>query len=248
MLNQFRTKSFDQMKLKKFYYYSPDKLKLIQIKNFIPKFIAIVLLIAFLITSAMVLFISLSLNSNSKIISNQENIIKKEYEKELNTLKEKYVKLAAEFKELSKTTNDVRLAVNLEPLDLDDRNFGIGGTNFDNYSIWEQSGDNARFPSLDPWSDVPQIFTQDSEYIEDGSYLRVKNISFGYKFNSSFIRSLNIASLRLSANILNLHTFTNYSGYDPNVNGNDLGGLRPGYDFSSYPLARTFMLGISADF
>jgi hypothetical protein len=85
-------------------------------------------------------------------------------------------------------------------------------------------------------------------YIEDGSYLRIRNISLGYKFKGSVIRALNIASLKLSANILNLYTFTNYSGYDPNINGNDLGGLRPGYDLSSYPLARTFMLGISAEF
>jgi hypothetical protein len=85
-------------------------------------------------------------------------------------------------------------------------------------------------------------------YIEDGSYLRIKNISLGYKFKDSVVRALNITSLKLSANILNLYTFTNYSGYDPNINGNDLGGLRPGYDLSSYPLARTFMLGISAEF
>ena len=134
MFNVFRTKSSDNMKLKKFYYYSPSKLKLIQIKNFIPKFISAVLLIAFLISSSLILVITYTLNSNSKIVSNQENIIKKEYEKELNTLKEKYAKLAAEFRDLSKTTNDVRLAVNLEPLDIDDRDYGIGGTNFDNYS------------------------------------------------------------------------------------------------------------------
>jgi murein DD-endopeptidase MepM/ murein hydrolase activator NlpD len=134
MFDLFRKKFSDPMKLKKFYYYSPDKLKLLQIKNFVPKFISILLTLAFFFTTIIVLIISYALNSNTKIVSNQENIIRTEYENEIITLKEKYAKLAAEFKELSKTTNDVRLAVNLEPLDVNDRNFGIGGTNFDNYS------------------------------------------------------------------------------------------------------------------
>ena len=85
-------------------------------------------------------------------------------------------------------------------------------------------------------------------YIEDGSYLRIKNVSLGYRFNPSALKPLGVKSLRVYANVLNLYTFTNYSGFDPNVNANDLGGLRPGYDFSSYPLSRTFMFGVSAEF
>ena len=80
-------------------------------------------------------------------------------------------------------------------------------------------------------------------YIEDGSYLRIKNITLGYTF-----KDLGISSLRVYTNITNVYTFTNYSGYDPNVNAQQLGGLRPGYDYSSYPLARTISLGINASF
>lgn len=85
-------------------------------------------------------------------------------------------------------------------------------------------------------------------YIEDGSYLRIKNISLGYRFKPTVLKSINVSSLRIYANVLNVHTFTSYSGYDPNVNAKDLGGLRPGFDLSSYPLARTFMFGLSAEF
>ncbi|TKG96862.1 TonB-dependent receptor [Puteibacter caeruleilacunae] len=85
-------------------------------------------------------------------------------------------------------------------------------------------------------------------YIEDGSYLRIKNVTLGYKFKPQVLKSLNVKSMRLYVNILNLYTFTNYSGYDPNVNAQNLGGLRPGYDYSSYPLARTYMVGVNVDF
>ncbi|MBK3517499.1 SusC/RagA family TonB-linked outer membrane protein [Carboxylicivirga marina] len=82
-------------------------------------------------------------------------------------------------------------------------------------------------------------------FIEDASYLRIKSINFGYNFNKQQLKKLNIEGLRIYCNLLNMHTFTNYSGYDPNANSNTLKGLRPGYDFSSYPLARTIMLGLN---
>ncbi|MCG8580504.1 MAG: TonB-dependent receptor [Bacteroidales bacterium] len=85
-------------------------------------------------------------------------------------------------------------------------------------------------------------------YIEDGSYLRIKNISMGYTFKKEVLNAVRLSSLRVYANVLNLYTFTNYSGYDPAVDSQSIGGLRPGYDFNSYPLARTFMFGVSAKF
>ena len=85
-------------------------------------------------------------------------------------------------------------------------------------------------------------------YLEDASYLRIKNITFGYNFNSVKLRPLGIRALRLYFSANNLHTFTKYSGFDPNVSGNDLGGLRPGFDLSSYPLAMSFMFGVNVKF
>ncbi|MGV8094225.1 MAG: TonB-dependent receptor [Mangrovibacterium sp.] len=81
-------------------------------------------------------------------------------------------------------------------------------------------------------------------YMEDGSYLRIKSVGVGYNLKGTAL----FKSLRLYVNALNLHTFTNYSGYDPNVDARNYGGLRPGYDLSSYPLAKTVMFGISAKF
>ena len=107
-------------------------------------------------------------------------------------------------------------------------------------TILDPGNPNGKYPGAglgDPYQDMHDA------YIEDASYLRIKNITIGYTFEN-----VKINSLRVYANILNVHTFTNYSGYDPNVNAQSLGGLRPGYDYSSYPMSRTFMLGLSASF
>jgi hypothetical protein len=76
----------------------------------------------------------------------------------------------------------------------------------------------------------------------------VENLMLAYNFDAKLVKSLRISSLKVFANVLNLHTFTNYSGYDPNVNTQDLNGLRPGYDLNSYPLSQTFMVGLNANF
>lgn len=85
-------------------------------------------------------------------------------------------------------------------------------------------------------------------YIEDGSYLRIKNITFGYNFSPTKIRKLGMKSLRLYVSANNIYTFTGYSGFDPNVNGRDLGGMRPGYDLSSYPLSFSMLFGVNVKF
>jgi len=83
----------------------------------------------------------------------------------------------------------------------------------------------------------------DTRYIEDGSFLRLKTITLGYKVplkNSAF------KSLRLSVSGQNLYTWTSYSGFDPEVN---VGGtLMPSMDYSAYPKSRTYSLSVSAKF
>lgn len=86
-----------------------------------------------------------------------------------------------------------------------------------------------------------------SYLVEDGSYLRLKNIMLGYtlpvqKFNNSFVKSL-----RLYLSAQNLLTFTKYTGFDPEVNLNN-SILVPGVDYGSYPRSRFYSLGINANF
>jgi TonB-dependent starch-binding outer membrane protein SusC len=88
-----------------------------------------------------------------------------------------------------------------------------------------------------------------SFYVEDGSYLRLKNISIGYNFPANLMRKLKITSARFYLSGQNLLTFTKYKGYDPEVGRSDLAGLfSAGVDVSAYPQANLISAGIDLSF
>ncbi len=93
-------------------------------------------------------------------------------------------------------------------------------------------------------------FATVSDYIEDGSFLRLQNITLGYNLPKSAIEQLGLSQLRIYGAADNLHVWTNYSGYDPDVSvsSGTNAGLTNGVDFDAYPQARTFRLGIKATF
>lgn len=86
-----------------------------------------------------------------------------------------------------------------------------------------------------------------SRFIEDGSFVRLDNISLGYNFN---LPELYIPNARIFVSAQNLFTITNYSGTDPEVNSEiSRTGVAPlGVDYLSYPKARTFSMGINVSF
>jgi len=77
-------------------------------------------------------------------------------------------------------------------------------------------------------------------YVEDGSFVKIKNIQLGYTFPSSVTKKL-LSRLRIYAQVKNLYTFTKYSGFDPEIPG---GILDTGVDRGAYPQARTYAVGI----
>jgi len=77
-------------------------------------------------------------------------------------------------------------------------------------------------------------------FIEDGSYLRVKNVTIGYTLPESIISRARLGSLRLYLSGQNLRTWTRYTGFDPEVIG--------GVDNSNYPITRNLSLGIDLRF
>jgi len=85
-------------------------------------------------------------------------------------------------------------------------------------------------------------------WIEDGSYVRLKSVTFGYDFNKMM---LGLKSLKLYFTGQNLITWTNYSGFDPEVSAysDKTGtGTSPGIDYGTYPQVRTFIFGLKAGF
>ena len=102
-------------------------------------------------------------------------------------------------------------------------------------------------------SDIPRVSSSSSNnlfssrIIEDGSYLRLKTLSLGYTLGQKVIKKLRISKARCYVSAQNLFTFTNYSGYDPEVSIRN-SALTPGLDFSAYPRAATYTVGVNVGF
>jgi len=86
-----------------------------------------------------------------------------------------------------------------------------------------------------------------SYYIEDGSYLRVANVTLGYNLPPSFLKKIRLKSVRIYGGIDNLHVFTNYRGFDPDVSVGT-NPLTPGLDWDAYPRMRTYRAGLNVGF
>ena len=89
--------------------------------------------------------------------------------------------------------------------------------------------------------------TTSTWHIEDGSYLRIKNITLGYTFSNEWVNMLALNNARIYISTQNPFTFTKYSGYNPEVNMKGT-SLTPGIDYGTYPLAKSFVFGLNVTF
>ena len=125
----------------------------------------------------------------------------------------------------------------------------------------QQSADVAnRWRNPGDQTDMPRATLVDSNlnsfintrWIEDGSYLRVRDISLSYNFGENIVEKLSISGLRIYGNLKNWFTITNYTGYSPEVNrslgGVDSVALTQGVDYGTYPQAKTFSVGLNVEF
>jgi TonB-linked SusC/RagA family outer membrane protein len=107
-----------------------------------------------------------------------------------------------------------------------------------------------------PGTDMPRFATNDvnrnnrmsDRFIEDGSYLRIQNVSLAYTLPSSITQKVRIQRLRIYVNAQNLYTFTNYSGYDPEIGAFNQNARMQNVDMGRYPTPRMFIFGIDVDF
>ena len=87
-----------------------------------------------------------------------------------------------------------------------------------------------------------------SYFVEDGSYLRVKDVSLSYNFKSLFLKRLGVSKLQPYFTASNLLTWTNYSGMDPEVNQWGSSGAVQGIDWGTYPHSKSFVFGLNVEF
>jgi TonB-linked SusC/RagA family outer membrane protein len=98
------------------------------------------------------------------------------------------------------------------------------------------------------WSPLMTVTPLHSWAIEDGSFLRLNTVTVGYTIPRSLLRRAHISNVRVYVTGYNLHTWTNYSGYDPEVDTRRNPPVTPGVDFSAYPKSRSFVGGINVTF
>lgn len=127
------------------------------------------------------------------------------------------------------------------------------------YAYHDPSGsetDPANVYLMNPGTDIPRFATNDNNrnnrmstrFIEDGSYLRLQNISVSYTLPSTWTRKAKMEKVRVYINAQNIYTFTNYSGYDPEIGAFNQDARRQNIDMGRYPSPRIVTMGIDVDF
>ena len=111
---------------------------------------------------------------------------------------------------------------------------------------WRQAGDDTRFPRISQTNKNNNNRTS-SWYVEDGSYVRLKNLQLGYTFSHGLLeRTKLFSSCRIYLSGQNLLTFTKYTGMDPEVgNGSP---IQQGFEITRYPASRIVSIGVNAQF
>lgn len=121
----------------------------------------------------------------------------------------------------------------------------------DNQSIaalhrWRQEGDVTDVPRYELGNTFNSFHS--SRFLEDGSYLRLKNISFGYNLPARWVNKAKMSGVRVFASATNLWTLTAYSGPDPEVSTLDGSTTAQGIDFFTLPQVKTIMGGVTIKF
>jgi TonB-dependent starch-binding outer membrane protein SusC len=113
----------------------------------------------------------------------------------------------------------------------------------DRYTATNTNGKLPRFTK----ANENNTFESD-RYVEDGSYLRIQNISLGYRLPRSILDKVKVSNLRVYVAVQNLKTFTDYSGYDPEVGAFNNNINLMNVDAGHYPNPRSFTIGANLEF
>jgi len=124
-----------------------------------------------------------------------------------------------------------------------------GGKSYRYLNSWSPTNTDSALPQLTN-SPAQHYSSASSYYVEDGSYLRLKNIQLGYNVSEQLTNKLGLESLRVFVQAKNLITWTKYSGLDPEINLQNYGGggstnLDIGIDRGAYPVSKSVLLGIN---
>ncbi len=121
----------------------------------------------------------------------------------------------------------------------------------------EGPDDYRNYQVTNPGTIMPRLYTSSSKnannrvsdaFIEDGSYIRLQNISFSYTLPKAWLRKIYVNNVKIYCNLQNLHTWTKYKGYDPEVGCLWGETLMNGIDYGRYPSPRIYTFGLNVTF
>jgi TonB-linked SusC/RagA family outer membrane protein len=119
---------------------------------------------------------------------------------------------------------------------------------------WQKPGDVTDIPRLTTFNGNPNenggaannyggtVANLSSRYVDDGSFVRLKNISLSYRFPKSVVSGLRLGGIKLTASASNVFTLTRYGGLDPEVSSQSANQNTAGYDWATVPQPRTYQL------
>ncbi len=150
---------------------------------------------------------------------------------------------------------DVKNRTILQPID-PNKDYSAGVDRGDGVLVWNWYDDISNTQVYNANSSLPRLSINDpndndaisDRYIENGSYLRLKNITLGYTFPKSLLKKIKLESLRVYANIQNLWTITGYDGYDPEIGTSTASVNVMGLDNGRYPSPTTYSFGLNVSF
>jgi TonB-dependent starch-binding outer membrane protein SusC len=122
------------------------------------------------------------------------------------------------------------------------------------YNNWWEDVSNVRVANSG--TDIPRAITTDpndndrisDRYIEDGSFIRIRSINFGYTLPESVVKKVHLGMAKVYASISNLKTFTKYTGFDPEIGASTQSANVVGLDNGRYPSPQVFTMGIKVSF
>ncbi len=139
--------------------------------------------------------------------------------------------------------NDVFNATRIETEGM----FSVGNASADVLTRWQNPGDITRVPRA-VFSDPEQNSRISSRFIEDGSFVKLRNVTFTYRLPSTLTERLRLKSFALWFSGQNLLTFTKYKGYDPEVNSEGASAISQGIDYGTYPQSIIYTGGLRVEF
>ena len=118
----------------------------------------------------------------------------------------------------------------------------------EDYRNYRVSNTGTIMPRLSTESGVNKNNRVSDAYVEDGSYIRLQNVSLSYTLPRNWVKHVYLSNVKVYCNIQNLFTITKYDGLDPEVGSMQGNALRNGVDYSRYPSPRIYTVGLNVQF